>query len=171
MFCLCFVFDALFPCIFFGSPYRCLVFLEIMRKAFCTLSLASKSSVFFSFFLYRHLDKIRSPCYLSISIYVFGIAFSQALVIQFVNSVAAFFEFLKRLDDFISISLWCSISQSVFRRLYDDLSNFSYRRLVLVSSFNSIMIWSLLVSLSIIFLLIFLSLSISFSAVILILIS
>jgi len=75
-------------------------------------------------------------------IYVFGIALSQAMIIQFVNSVVsvAFFGLLERLDGFVLVSSSRNISQSAFPRLYDSLFSFACRQSVLMSKSNSMML-------------------------------
>jgi len=83
------------------------------------------------------------------------------LVIQLVNSVVDFSRDL--IVSFLSVSHIAFLSLLFAYCLF----YFACRRSVLISSFNSMMLWSLLVSFCI-FQLIFLSLSIPFSAVILI---
>jgi len=121
-----------------------LYFWRQFRKAFYALSLISKSSILFSLFLHRFVCFFifaRSEVYHVIPrhpfILVLGIVFSQALVIQFVNSVVASFGLLERLDGSVFISSLRSCSQSAYRRLYDGLFNFSCLRSVLVSRSSS----------------------------------
>jgi len=116
------------------------------RKEIYTLSLVSKSNVLFNLLLHRFvcfLIFVRSEVHHVISrhpfIFVLGIAFSQALVIQFVNSVVASFGLLEKLDGFVLISSFPSFSHSACHRLYNGLFSFTCLRPVLVSRSNSMM--------------------------------
>jgi len=71
---------------------------------------------------------------------VFGIVLSQALVIQFVNSVVSSLGFLERLDGSVHVSSSRSFSQSALPRLYVGLFSFACRRSVPMSRSNSMML-------------------------------
>jgi len=93
------------------------------RNAFCVLSLTFKSSVFFNLLLYKFvcffmffivfLQDRKSMLSFAIRLYYIflGMAFSQALIIQFMNFVVTSFGLLERLDGFVLTSFLRSFSQ------------------------------------------------------------
>jgi len=96
-------------------------------KAFCALSLVSKSSILFNLLLYRRVcflmferSEVHHVIFRHPSICVIGIVLTQALVIQFMNSIIASFGLLDRLDGSVLVSSSCSFSQSAFSRLYNS---------------------------------------------------
>jgi len=123
----------------FSLPVRiaALYFCRLFRKTFCVLSLVSKPRVFFGLLLHRH-------------IYFFIFVRSE------VHHIISRHSFIYILESVLSQVLVIQFS----------LFSFAYRQLVLASMSNSIMLWSLLISLGTTFQFIFLSLSIPFSVVI-----